>query len=148
MEPLSGAEGEFERARHALVEGNTVAALAHLEKALRLHDNPRWHSYLGYCVAKERGQFQRGVELCLSSLEEEPGNAVHYLNLGNVHLVTGSKSEALRVFRQGMANGGDRQLLAKLTELGMRKPPVLSFLPRDNLLNRYLGLLLKRIGLR
>jgi HAD superfamily hydrolase (TIGR01509 family) len=150
MEPQSGAAAaaEFERAQHALAEGDAVAALGHLEKALKLHDNPRWYSCLGYCVAKERGQFLRGVELCLTSLEQEPANPVHYLNLGNVHLVTGNKDEALRVFREGMAHGGDARLLRKLNELGMRKPPVLSFLPRDNLLNRYLGLLFSRVGLR
>jgi predicted Zn-dependent protease len=147
-ESEAGADGEFERAQHALAEGDAVAALGHLEKALKLHDNPRWYSYLGYCVAKERGQFLRGVELCQSALAQEPENPVHYLNLGNVHLVTGNKNEALRVFREGMAHGGDAQLLRKLNELGMRKPPVLSFLPRDHLLNRCLGLLLSRVGLR
>ncbi len=29
-----------------------------------------------------------------------------------------------------------------------RKPPVLSFLDRDNPINKYLGLLLSRVGLR
>lgn len=150
MERQSGveAEREFARALDALAEDNAVAALAHLEKALKLNDNPCWYSYLGYCVAKERGQYRRGVELCLVSMETERENPAHSLNLGKVHLVSGQKNEALRVFREGMAKGGEAEIQRHLEELGMRKPPVLSFLPRTNILNKYLGLLLSRLGLR
>ena len=139
---------EFERARHALDEENTVTALGHLERALDMDANPCWHSYLGYCIAKERGQVARGVELCRSSLQLEPDNPVHYLNLGRVYLVSGNKEDALRVLRQGMAKGEDAGLLRQLRDLGSRKPPVLSFLSRSNPVNKYLGLLLSRLGLR
>ena len=142
------AEKEFERACLDLEREHSLAALSHLEKALRLHDNPVWYSYMGYCVAKERGQFRKGVDLCLISIGKEPGNPDHYLNLGRVHLVSGNKEEALRIFREGMGKGGNDELLRKLAILGMRKPPVFLSLPRGNPLNKYLGLLLRRLGLR
>lgn len=150
MEPKSGSAGtlEFERARRALTMENTVAALACLERALGLEDNPRWYSFLGYCVAKERGQVTKGVELCMTSLELEPGNPDHYLNLGKVYLVSNNKEGAIRAFREGMVKGGSREIVEKLKEFGARKPPVIPFLERANPLNRYLGLFLKRIGLR
>jgi tetratricopeptide (TPR) repeat protein len=142
------AEREFNRALTALASGNTLAALAHLERALKLWDSPAWYSYLGYCVAKERGQLRRGLDLCLSALERDRNNPAHYLNLGKIHLVAGNKEEALRVLREGMAQGGSDEVMAELAALGMRKPPVIASLHRNHPLNKYLGLILSRLGLR
>lgn len=139
---------EFERARRAIAMGNTVAGLACLEKALALDDRKEWYSYLGYCVAKERGQLSRGIELCTVSLAHEPDNTAHYLNLGKVKLISGNKRDALRIFREGMARGGSAELRELLDEFGKRKRPVLPFLARSNPLNIVLGRLFSRIGIR
>jgi tetratricopeptide (TPR) repeat protein len=139
---------EFERARRAIAMGNTVAGLASLEKALSLNDDKGWYSYLGYCVAKERGQVSRGAELCAISLEHEPNNSEHYLNLGRILLLSGNKLEALRILREGVAQGENAELMALLQEFGKRKSPIIPFLPRSNPLNKILGRLLRRIGLR
>src|SRR6185369_15373086 len=114
MDPTSVAEGDklFNRALEALAAGETPAALALLERALKQNDNPAWHSYLGYCIAKERGQLKKGADLCHAAMGLEPGNPVHYLNLAKVHLVGGVKREALGVLREGMALGGSREIVA------------------------------------
>ena len=150
MEPGMEAEGEklFGRALDALAAGEIPSALALLERALKLTDNPCWYSYLGYCIAKERGQVKRGSELCLASLELEPGNPAHYLNLAKLHLVAGQKNEALRVLREGMPLDQSQGIAALLNQIGTRKPPVFSFLPRSNPLNKLVGLLLERLRLR
>ncbi len=148
LHPDVGAVVEFEQALEALAAGRTLAALAHVEKALNLKDNPSWYSYLGYCIAKQRGQIKKGIELCLSSLELEPDEPVHYLNLGKINLLYGNKPEALKVFREGMLKGGNEEIKRLLNEIGVRKPPPISFLPRDNPLNRFLGILFSKIGLR
>ena len=150
MEPESmpAAEREFVKALAALTDGDCVAAMGHLEKALKLYDNPGWYSFLGYCIAKERGQIKKGIELCQASLMREKGNPGHYYNLGRIHLLAGNKEEALGVFRQGIAEGGSPELTKVLEDIGSRKPPVFSFLHRDNPLNTYLGLILSRLGLR
>jgi len=132
----------------ALAAGETPSALALLERALKLDDNRSWHSYLGYCIAKERGQVKKGSDLCLDSLECEPENPVHFLNLAKVHLVAGSKNEALETLRKGMSLGGNPAIVALLERIGKRKPPVLSFLARANPVNRVLGLLLDKMRLR
>lgn len=144
------AEGAklFSRAIDALAAGETPSALALLERALKLVDNRSWHSYLGYCIAKERGQVKKGSDLCLDSLEFEPENPAHFLNLAKVHLVAGGKPEALEALRKGMSLGGSPAIVALLDRIGTRKPPVLSFLPRANPVNRLLGLLLDKIRLR
>ena len=144
----NSAESEFARAQAALAAEDTQAALALIEKALRLQDTPEWYSYLGYCVARQRGQHRKGLELCQASLALEPDNPMHFLNLGRVHLIKGDKSEALRIWREGMAKGGCPELLQQLERLGMRNRSVIPALHRNNPLNRYLGILLRRLGLR
>jgi predicted Zn-dependent protease len=139
---------EFERARGELAAGNVLTALAGLEKALGARDEPGWYSFLGYCVARERGHVGRGLELCRAAIEHDPGNPLHYLNLSKVHLVAKQKAEALQVLRQGKALGGSPEIDRLLMELGTRRPPVLPFLSRGNPLNKYLGIMLGRLGLR
>jgi predicted Zn-dependent protease len=146
--PIEDAEKLFRRAVDALSAGETPAALALLERALKQSDDPRWHSYLGYCIAKERGQVKRGIDLCQASLEIDADNPAHYLNLAKVHLVAKQKTEALTVLRQGMAKGGSDEIIALFGSLGTRKKPVLPFLHRDNVLNKYLGIILSRLHLR
>jgi len=136
------------RALDALSAGQTQPALAQLERALKVMDNPSLHSYLGYCIAKERGQVKRGRELCLAALELEPENPVHYLNLAKVHKIAGQKAEAMGVLRNGMSVGGSEEILALLGSLGTRKSPPLPFLPRDHPLNKWLGIVLSRLGVR
>ena len=48
-------------------------------------------SYLGYCIARERGQVREAVRLCQSALNAEPNNPAHYLNLGRVYLLAKDK---------------------------------------------------------
>jgi len=148
LHPEVAAAVEFELALDALSGESTLKALVHLERSLQLHDNPSLYSYLGYCVAKERGQIRKGIELCQSSMIQESEEPAHYLNLGKIHLLTGNKVEALRLFREGSEKGENDEIRRMLSRIGTRKPPVIKSLSRDNPLNRYLGLFLSRIGLR
>lgn len=146
--PQDESRKMLSRAMEAFAAGEIQSALAQLERALKIVDNPLMHSYLGYCIAKERGQVRKGRDLCLSSIELEPENPVHYLNLAKVYQVGGEKVEALAALRKGMAAGGSEEIVALLETIGLRKPPPISFLSRDNPLNKYLGIFLSRIGLR
>jgi tetratricopeptide (TPR) repeat protein len=150
MDPQSAAiaEKDFQRALKELDEGNVLAALACLEKALKVWDDPRWYAYLGYCIAKERGQVSKALELCQKAIEREPENPEQYLYLAKVHLVAGQVEEALQAMRLGMAQGGNPAIATLLDAYGTRKPPVIGFLSRDNPLNRYLGIIMSRLGLR
>ncbi|MDD2734890.1 MAG: tetratricopeptide repeat protein [Desulfuromonadaceae bacterium] len=142
------AQKDFERAQQELDSNNVLAALACLERALGIWNDPLWHSRLGFCVAKQRGQLTQAFGLCRTAIEHDPDNPLHYFYLGKVHLIAGNKDEALQAFRQGMALGGSPQLEQILAEIGTRKPPVISFLSRDNLLNKFLGIIFTRLGLR
>ena len=150
MEPQSEvlAQKEFDQAQRELDAGNVLAALAALERALVIWDNPHWHSRLGYCIAKERGQLARAFQFCQSSIEQDPRNPVHYLYLGKVHQIAANQYEALQTLQQGMTHGYLPEIERSLIAMGTRKPPVIPSLSRSNPLNKYLGIALTQIGLR
>ena len=138
----------IERGVTAAEQGNTLDALFHLESAGRSASTPRLNSYLGYCLAKERREFKRAADLCLEALQQEPAQAVHYLNLGRVYLAAGQKAAAIRALRKGIKFGKSRSIIEELVKLGIRKAPVVASLPRNHPVNKHLGLLFKRLGVR
>lgn len=129
-------------------EGQTLVALLHLDNAARLGSSPILLSYLGYCAARERRQFRKGISLCQEAIRAEPNQSQHYLNLGRIYLEAGQKGLAIKTFRQGLKLGKNRQIAEELKLLGLRKGPVFTSLPRDNPLNRIAGKLLARFGMR
>lgn len=129
-------------------KGNTMLALIHFEDAVKLDDSPLIRSHLAFCLAKERRQLQRAVTLCNEALQEEPGNPVHYLNLGRIYLLAGQKNRAIQTWRRGLRIGRNPQIVAELKSLGRRKPPVLKALGREHPVNKYLGMMLQKIGMR
>ncbi len=142
------AKEQFELARKAIEEEKFTSALAHLENAFALHDNPDWHSYVGLCIAKERNEFLVAESLCLASIEHDDANPVHYLNLGKVYLAAGKKQEALDILRRGMDKGGSERILCLLTQIGIRHLHIFRFLKRSHPLNKYLGRLVRRREIR
>ena len=142
------AAKEYSRGLKVLEEGNSLTALTCFEKACGLGSNPSYSSYFGFCVARERGQVQRGILLCKAALQKEPENPVHYLNLGRIHLAAGDKLEAIRVFREGLGHGPNREIIGLLDAIGTRKSPVIPSLGRDNPINKFLGKLLSKLGNR
>jgi predicted Zn-dependent protease len=145
---VESADKEYERARKELGNGNVLAALACMEKALKLNDNRSWYSLLGFCIAKERGHVTRGLELCQQALAAEPENPWHYYFLARIHLVAKNKPEAVAILRKGLSHGESREISGLLDELGTRKPPVFSRLKRDNPVNVSVGWVLSRLKLR
>jgi predicted Zn-dependent protease len=142
------AQKKFEQAQRELELGNVLAALACLEKALALQDNPLWYSRLGFCVAKERGHLTQAFELCRSAITHDPSNPVHYLYLGKIHLLAGNQNEAIQALRQGATLGDLSEIEKTLAAIGIRKSPVIPAISRNHLLNKYLGILMARLGLR
>ena len=142
------AEEIFNRGMEALASGKMIPALASFEKALELEDNPAFYSYLALCIAKERGQVRRAIKLCEEALQKDGENTAHYLNLGKILLQAGNRDEAIMVFRGGLKYGINPLIIDELNKLRTRKPPVISFLHRNNPINKYLGILFKKLGLR
>ncbi len=145
--PTTEAEELFQKGVEAVDNGNWLSALSNFEKAVQLESLPVYQSYLAACIAKERGQYNTATSMCREAMEKDPENPVHYLNLGRIYLNQGRKQESLVVFREGLEHGRDEKIIAELVRLGTRRKPVIGFLPRDNPINKYLGLLLKMLKL-
>ena len=142
------SEKQLNAGLEALRAGETVVALRHFEKAARVENDPECSSYLAYCIARERGQVKKGIELCRDSIDRDTENPAHYLNLGRIEFMAGNKDGAIEAYRQGMRQKPSPEIVVELENLGIRRPPVFSFLKRQNPLNRYLGWIFARIGLR
>ena len=141
-------EALFKKGLESLARNEWTAALACFEKAAGLLNIPIHNSFLALCIARERGQINKAISLCRETLEEEPDNPVLYLNMGKIYLMQGKTEEAIEAYRKGLSQGPNEQIIAELERIGNRRPPPLSFLSRDHPLNKYIGIILGRLGLR
>jgi tetratricopeptide (TPR) repeat protein len=132
----------------AFTNGHIYLAMTCLEQAAKHGKTAIICSYLSYCLAANRQQYEEAIRLGHEALGQEPNNPAFCLNLGRVYLLAGRKVEAISTLRQGLAFTKDQQIIAELDKIGTRKPPVFRKLHRDHFLNKYLGLLLSRLGLR
>ncbi|MFZ5907028.1 MAG: tetratricopeptide repeat protein [Nitrospirota bacterium] len=147
---MPGQESErfFRKGLEALEREETVAALAWFEKALAGERSPACVSCFAFCIARQRGQYKQAVSLCQEAIHQEPDNSLHYLNLGKVYLLDKNRAEAIKAFREGMRHQSNTGIIHELEKLGLRKPPPIPFLKRENLLNKYLGIILSRLRIR
>jgi len=146
MDAHFSAEQHFCRGEAELEAGRHAAALDHFRAAHRLDPtSARFRSFYGLCIGLEESRFDRALELCRAAAKEEFFNPVLYHNLARVHLVFGFKAEAIRYLRRGlMIDPANAAIRAALGQLGVRRRPVLAFLRRRHLLNRWFGRLLRR----
>ncbi|MDP1759546.1 MAG: tetratricopeptide repeat protein [Thermodesulfovibrionales bacterium] len=142
------ADELFEKGIALLNDNTPLAALAFFEKAYTAKKTPSIQSYLGMCIALERGKITYGFMLCNEAILQEPENPVHYLNLGRIYQKAGKRVDAIETFRKGLSFGDNQEIKRILDKLGTRKKPLLPFLPRNNFLNKYTGLMMHRLKLR
>ncbi len=105
-------------------------------------------SYYGLCIALVQSRLEEGTRLCRLALAKDTLRPDFYLNLGKVYLKANNKAKALKVFQRGLeVSERNRDLAKEIKKMGIRKRQPLGFLPRSNFLNRYSGLLLRRLGI-
>jgi tetratricopeptide (TPR) repeat protein len=146
--PTHLTENPFEEGIKALSARRTGEALQWFEKAVAEENTPRARAYLAYCRAKERGSYREAVALCMEVMKEEPKNSEIYLNLGRIYLLAGQRKSAIRAFDLGLRHGKNAQIVNELVLLGRRKALPVPFLSRSHPINKYLGKLLKKLGMR
>ncbi|MHA2010586.1 MAG: tetratricopeptide repeat protein [Candidatus Hodarchaeales archaeon] len=137
----------FNKGRESFKSSNTLEALAFFEKSLKIEpENPICLSFLGVCIAYERGQIAEAKNLCEKALKEDPHTIENYLNIGKILLHAKLTSEAIEAFRKGLKiDNKNPEIIEQLQTLGLRKKPIISFLSRNNFFNKYLGIILRRI---
>ena len=97
-------------------------------------------SYYGLCIAALRKQYSDGIQYCELSLKVQPSNPEHYENKAKIHLLARSRGRAVEALFEGLNHDpGHKGINKVLDGIGRRQEPVIGFLPRNNLLNVYLG---------
>lgn len=145
---VNEAEAFYVNGTQLLRNGDSLAALHCFEKAVGIERAPLYLSSLAFCLAKEQREFPKAISLCKEAIKHDPRNSAHFLCLGRIHLLAGQRKDAIRIFRMGLRTGKNPELVRELERLGSRKEPVLPFLARGNPLNKFLGIMLKKTGLR
>jgi len=138
--PVEAREA-FEDGRRRLESAEAVAALQVLRQAHALApDHAQIRSWLGLSIALAERDFEQARSLCESAARQEFFNPDLYLNLAKVYLSVGRRPEALRYLRRGqMIDPGHAAIREAILELGLRRVPIVPFLPRRHLVNRMLG---------
>ncbi|MBI5971039.1 MAG: hypothetical protein HY884_07790 [Deltaproteobacteria bacterium] len=134
-------------------EGVRLAKCGRFRDALRFFDedlcftqDPTALSYYAVCLAEEEGIFDKAISLCVMAAEKEFYNPVVYLNLGRIFLLNRQKKIAIKAFMKGLKfDEKNAEILNIVKKLGKRRKPVVSFLSRNNSLNRLLGMLAARM---
>ena len=138
----------YEKGLQALSNGHVFLALVCFEQAASLDKAPLYCSYLAFCLAKARGQYREAITLCGEALEKDPANSTHYLNFGRIYVLAGQREKALETLRAGLQHQRNDEILRELEMLGMRGQPLFPNLRRGHPLNKYCGILLKKLGYR
>jgi tetratricopeptide (TPR) repeat protein len=136
-----GAQEAIQRAREHLEAGDGRAALEGLRAAYEERPgHAQIRSYYGLCLGLEDRRYHEAIELCQSAVQQEFFNPELYLNVARLNLAFGFKAEGLRFLRRaGMIDPASPGIEHIQRELGLRADPVFSFLPRQHLVNRWLG---------
>lgn len=97
-------------------------------------------SAYGLCVAMEDRQTRKGIELCRAAIASQFYDSRHYCNLISLHLRKSNRKAAVETLEEAMGRlPQDAALLAMREKMGYREPSPISFLSRDNFLNRILA---------
>lgn len=140
------AQASFEEGRAAFEGRDVEGAHAAFERAhRRAPSEPRYMSWYGVTLVLVEKNSNLGIVLCEQALRSTGPEPELLLNQARVHLALNQRERAVRSILRGLeAAPGDARLLAARDAIGTRRPPVLSFLSRNNPLNRLLGRLRHR----
>lgn len=149
-QPLYPPEQYYKLGMGLLRRQEPREAMNAFQMAYRLKPaDPFIKSYYGLSLALCRKRGNEAIRLCEESVQPECFHSDLYLNLGRVYLLSGQRNRAFRAFMEGMRTGDDNpELLAEIQAMGVRRPPVFTFLDRGHVANKWAGLALHRMGLR
>lgn len=142
------AEELYDKGREALERDHDYLARTCFERAADLERTPENLSCLALCLAKTRGEYADAIGMAREALAAEQTNPLLHLNLGKVYWLAGEREKALQTLRNAMPYDKSNRISRELDRYGKRKTPLFPALKRSHPLNKYLGLLLTRLGLR
>jgi dihydrofolate reductase len=148
FEPGGDAEELRRKGLEALQRKLYFLARSCFEQALSLGESTEISSHLAFCLAQSGVDRPKALQLAEKALQSEPDNLGFRLTLGRVQILAGAKEQGLITLRKGVQLGGGKEFYAELNKWGTRTPSPIPSLPRNHPLNKYLGILMHRLGLR
>lgn len=98
------------------------------------------YAYLGYGMARLDKRYREGLALCEHGVRASACDPEAYFCLAQTLLLMNRRRKAIGILNRGLALSPHHPGLLDLrVELGVRRPPVISFLARSNPLNTLLG---------
>jgi Flp pilus assembly protein TadD len=136
----------FRRAEVNIQRRNFDKAKELLEEALKISpENPTYLSYQGLCIGM-LGDLTEAQKLCQKAAKLSPVSPIILVNLGRILLAQGRRKEARDQFSRAYDIDNTSSAAAlELSGMGVRRPPVIGFLPRNNPLNKHLGKMRHRV---
>src|SRR3984957_8092040 len=131
---------EFKTGLTLLRDNYAERALPHMKRAAELdRNNPYYMSYLGVVLARSEKKWGEAETLCDSAVRMKRNQAQLYLNLAEVYSTAGRAEGAVEALQAGLKFARrDVRLTIAMNRLVERRPPVLTFLTRQNPKNRKL----------
>ncbi len=131
----------YEKGRAAFAARDLDAAHQAFERAHRREPRePRFMSWYGVTLVLVEKNSNLGVVLCDEALRTAGPDPELLLNQARVHVALRQRERSVRAIVRGLELWPqDPRLIAARDALGIRRPPVISFLSRNNPLNRVLG---------
>ncbi len=107
---------------------------------------PAGLSTYGLCLARVEGKRKMGAELCEKAIQLESYDGKHHANLVRVYIVAKNRKKAVRTLDDSLRKlHNDPDLIRVREEIGYRQAPSLSFLPRQNPINKFFSRYAKKL---
>lgn len=143
----------FSEVQQLLRRGKGRQALDALREGLECYPTDAFLlSYYGCLIAIVENNTKDGIAICENAIRaldtsmpfgSEFFYPIFYLNLGRAYMKAGRKSDAIKVFQQGLkSDPGNTDIQWEMKKLGSRKKPPVPFFKRSHPINKYIGLLL------
>lgn len=144
------AQAAFEQGMAAFLRGDASGAHGAFEKAHRKDPrDPRYMSWYGLTLVLVERNSNLGVLMCDQALRGAGADPDLLLNQARVHLALNQRERTIRAVQRGLDLWPNHPGLQHARDcLGWRRRPVLSFLSRNSVVNRWLGRLRHRLARR
>jgi tetratricopeptide (TPR) repeat protein len=139
-------EKTLKKALYLSKKGHYKTALKYFKELDSSTLMPRYLSYYALCMAKAEKNYEDAISLGVKAVKTEFYHPEIYLNLGRILSASGRKAFAFRAYKKGLGYDSTHQeLIKEINEMGIRRNPVVSSLPRENPVNRFLGMLANKL---
>ncbi len=109
-------------------------------------NNPYFLSYYGLLLARAERKWEEGERICIEAVKMKRHQPQLYVNLAELYLAAGKRADAVDVLQEAIQyEPSDSRLNRMMIRVGIRRPPVFSFLERGHPLNRSLGMFRHRV---